>query len=129
MKLLEVCVCPRCTSVCSDSPVQCCLIAMPQGNTVKKLKAHRKTPGWQSYSFEKLRIRNVCVCVCVCVCMYLIDSTHPCYGSYIISDGDQRGSGQVFLRNAVSLVFAHHVTKTVKQTFHMSHVNNHINTH
>lgn len=36
----------RCSSVCSDSPVQCCLIAMPQGNTVKKLTAHRKTPGW-----------------------------------------------------------------------------------
>lgn len=32
-----------CSSVCSDSPVQCCLIAKPQGNTVKKLTAHRKT--------------------------------------------------------------------------------------
>lgn len=29
------------SSVRFDSPVQCCLISMPQGNTVKKLKAHR----------------------------------------------------------------------------------------
>lgn len=35
----------RCSSARSDSPVQCCLIPMPQGNTVKKLTAHRKTPG------------------------------------------------------------------------------------
>lgn len=50
----------------------------------------------------------------VCVCVYLIDSTHPCYGSYIVSDGDQRGSGQVLLTDAVSFLFAHHVTKTEK---------------
>lgn len=48
------------------------------------------------------------------VCVYLINSTHACYGSYVISDGDQRGSRQVFLTDAVSLVFAHHVTKTGK---------------
>jgi hypothetical protein len=30
------------SSLCFDSPVQCCLNSMPQGNTVKKLKAQRK---------------------------------------------------------------------------------------
>lgn len=29
------------SSLCFDSPVQCCLNSMPQGNTVKKLKAER----------------------------------------------------------------------------------------
>lgn len=53
---------------------------------------------------------------CVCVCVYLVDCTHACYGSYVISDGDQSGSGQVFLTDAVSLLFAHHVTKTIKET-------------
>lgn len=63
-----------------------------------------------------------CVCVCECMCermcerTYLIDGTHPCYGSYVISDGDQCCSGQVFLTDAVSLLLAHHVTKTVKTT-------------
>lgn len=47
--------------------------------------------------------------------MYLIDSTHPCDGSYVVGDGDQRRSGQVLLTDAVSLLFAHHVTKTVKE--------------
>lgn len=37
-----------CSSECSDSPVQCCLIAMPQGNTVKKLTADRRTQGHPS---------------------------------------------------------------------------------
>lgn len=49
------------------------------------------------------------------VYVYLIESTHARYGSYVIGDGDQCGSGQVFLTDAVSLLFAHHVTKTVKQ--------------
>lgn len=52
----------------------------------------------------------------VCVCVYLVDCTHACYGSYVISDGDQSGSGQVFLTDAVSLLFAHHVTKTIRET-------------
>lgn len=51
----------------------------------------------------------------VCVC-YLIDGTHPCYGSYVVGDGDQHGSGQVFFADAVSLLFAHHVTKTAIRT-------------
>lgn len=41
---LDLYACLSCSTVCSDSPVQCCLIAMPQGNTVKKLTADRKTP-------------------------------------------------------------------------------------
>ena len=45
---------------------------------------------------------------------YLIDRTHPCNGSYVVSDGDECGSGQVLLTDAVSLLFAHHVTKTEK---------------
>lgn len=35
-------VVPCCNSPCFDSPVQCCLNSMPQGNTVKKLKAKRR---------------------------------------------------------------------------------------
>lgn len=53
-------------------------------------------------------------------CLYLIDSTHPSDGSYVISDGDQCGPGQVFLTDAVSLFFAHHVTKTI-ETEDMKH--------
>lgn len=36
------------SSLCFDSPVQCCLNSMPQGNTVKKLKAERISQycGW-----------------------------------------------------------------------------------
>lgn len=47
--------------------------------------------------------------------VYLVDSTHACDGSYVVSDGDQCRSGQVLLTDAVSLLFAHHVTKTVKE--------------
>ena len=54
-------------------------------------------------------------------CVYLIDGTHPCYGSYVVSDGDECGSGQVFLTDAVALLFAHHVTKTVKINNHIKH--------
>lgn len=54
-----MCVRLRCSSVCSDSPVQCCLIAMPQGNTVKKLTAHRKTPGW-SFTSENNKFQFGC---------------------------------------------------------------------
>lgn len=47
--------------------------------------------------------------------LYLVDGTHACNGSYVVCDGDQCRSGQVFLADAVSLLFAHHVTKTVKK--------------
>lgn len=50
-----------------------------------------------------------------CVVLYLVDGTHACNGSYVVSDGDQCRPGQVFLADAVSLLFAHHVTKTVKK--------------
>lgn len=49
------------------------------------------------------------------VCVYLVDSTHACDGSYVVCDGDQCRPGQVLLADAVSLLFAHHVTKTVKE--------------
>lgn len=49
------------------------------------------------------------------VCVYLVDSTHACDGSYVVRDGDQCRPGQVLLTDAVSLLFAHHVTKTVKE--------------
>lgn len=50
-------VVPCCNSPCFDSPVQCCLNSMPQGNTVKKLKAKR-TPkenhrDWESQIAKK----------------------------------------------------------------------------
>lgn len=46
---------------------------------------------------------------------YLVDRTHACDGADVVGDGDQRGSGQVLLADAVSLLFAHHVTKAVKK--------------
>lgn len=54
-------VVPCCNSPCFDSPVQCCLNSMPQGNTVKKLKAKRTLkenhPDWKSQIAKK---NNVC---------------------------------------------------------------------
>lgn len=41
------------SSACGDSPVQCCLIAMPQGNTVKKLTADRKKATQGGLSLQK----------------------------------------------------------------------------
>lgn len=43
------------SSPCFDSPVQCCLNSMPQGNTVKKLKAERMSSiagGWEHFLFD-----------------------------------------------------------------------------
>lgn len=47
--------------------------------------------------------------------VYLINGTHARDGSYVVSDGDQSSSGQVLLADGISLLFAHHVTKAVKQ--------------
>lgn len=44
---------------------------------------------------------------------YLVDGAHACDGSDVVGDGDQRGSGQVLLADAVPLLFAHHVAKAV----------------
>lgn len=55
------CVVPCCHSPCFDSPVQCCLNSMPQGNTVKKLKAKRTLK--ENHPDRKSRIakeKNVC---------------------------------------------------------------------
>lgn len=47
---------------------------------------------------------------------YLVDGAHACDGSDVVGDGDQRGSGQVLLADAVPLLFAHHVTKAVEKS-------------
>lgn len=57
-------VVPCCNSRCFDSPVQCCLNSMPQGNTVKKLKAKRTLkenhPDRKSGIAKKKRNMYVC---------------------------------------------------------------------
>lgn len=53
-------VVPCCNSPCFDSPVQCCLNSMPQGNTVKKLKAKRTLK--ENHSDWKSQIAKKKVC-------------------------------------------------------------------
>lgn len=59
--------------------------------------------------------------------MHLVDGTHACDGSYVVGDGHQRGSGQVFLTDAVSLLFAHHVAKTGGNRKHTETLHRHGN--
>lgn len=44
---------------------------------------------------------------------YFIKGTHSCYGANVVGDGDQSCSGKVLLTGRLSLLLAHHVSKTV----------------
>lgn len=44
---------------------------------------------------------------------YLIQSTHPSNGADVVGDGDQCGTGEVFLADGLSLFFTHHVAKAM----------------
>lgn len=56
---------------------------------------------------------NVCSCILQTPLTNLIESTHPGDGADVIGDGDQHCSGQVLLRHRLSLLFEHHVPKTI----------------
>ena len=44
---------------------------------------------------------------------YLIQCTHPSNGANVVGDGDQGGSGEVFLADGISLFLTHHVAKAM----------------
>lgn len=44
---------------------------------------------------------------------YLIQRTHPSNGTNVVGDGDQCGSGEVFLADGLSLFLTHHVAKAM----------------
>lgn len=44
---------------------------------------------------------------------YLIQCAHPSDGTNVVGDGDQCGSGEVFLADGISLFLTHHVAKAM----------------
>lgn len=54
------------------------------------------------------------------MCPYFIKGTHSCYGANVVGDGDQSCSGKILLTGRLSLLLAHHVSKTVVEEKHFT---------
>lgn len=127
-----------CSSVCSDSPVQCCLIAMPQGNTVKKLTAHRKTPGcllcchwrtfymqlWVCFYLTGLFISVVKLFLAFCVC----DKLHNL--SVALNERPQSQNFRRWLSlfwkcTVIETIFTHHFSRHLSIRFLTAHFVSH----
>lgn len=54
---------------------------------------------------------------------YLIQCTHPSNGANVVGDGDEGGSGEVFLADGISLFLTHHVAKAMLEI--LASVQNH----
>lgn len=102
------------------SPVQCCLIKMPQGSTVKRLNAKRKRPAGGAGgeldrpTLNKSLLKTTWLTKQKNPITDLIESTHPGDGADVVGDGDQRCSGQVLFGHRLPLLFGHHVAETTR---------------
>lgn len=102
------------------SPVQCCLIKMPQGSTVKRLNAKRKRPAGGAggeldrSTLNKSLLKTTWLTKQKNPITDLIESTHPGDGADVVGDGDQRCSGQVLFGHRLPLLFGHHVAETTR---------------